>query len=360
MATIPMPLQLALADRCYRLLLLTYPASFRRAYAYEMAQTFRTSCRETLRAEGNRGLASLCGFTLYDLVTTSLKEHFQAIFMRLKRLFGKQSLILSPLGLDAMLLTSPLRLQVAQHTDIGCKRSSNEDNLIAVLPEDPQILRSKGALFVVADGMGGHSNGERASELAVNTLRELYYRDVYEDIEISLVQAIREANTLIYDENILCADILDPKGGMGTTCVAAVLQQEALIVANVGDSRIYIIHGGGIRQVSQDHSMVADMVRAGLLTPEQANHHERRNVITRALGIEPDVEVDIFEEAVEEGDALILCTDGLSGLVDEAEMLQIVETYQPEESVRQLIARAKAAGGPDNITAIVVRVDAWA
>lgn len=358
MATVPGARQLILANRCYRLLLLAYPARFRRAYAHEMAQTFRAACRETLHAEGNWGLARLCGYTLFDLVATSLKEHGQLLFFRLKRLFGKQSLAFSPAGLDRMLLTAPLRLQVAQHTDIGCKRSSNEDNLLAVLPEDPRTLKNKGALFVVADGMGGHSHGERASELAVSALREFYYRDDEEDIGLSLVQAIREANTLIYDENVSRADASDPTSGMGTTCVAAVLQQNSLVVANVGDSRMYVIHDGQIRQVSQDHSLVADMVRAGLLTAEQANRHEQRNVIYRALGTEPDVEVDIFEEAVEGGDALILCTDGLSGLVDEEDMLQIVETYQPEESVRQLIARANAAGGPDNITAIVVRVDA--
>ncbi|HLI70563.1 MAG TPA: Stp1/IreP family PP2C-type Ser/Thr phosphatase [Ktedonobacteraceae bacterium] len=357
MAAVPGARQLVLADRCYRLLLLAYPARFRRAYAHEMAQTFRAACRETLHTEGNWGLARLCGYTLCDLVTTSLKEHGQMLFFRLKRLFGKQSLVFSPDGLDTMLLTTPLRLQVAQHTDIGCKRSRNEDNLIAVLPEDPQTLRNKGALFVVADGMGGHSHGERASELAVSTLRESYYRNKEEDIGLSLVQAIREANALIYAENISRVDASDPTSGMGTTCVAAVLQEKSLVVANVGDSRVYVVHDGQIRQVSQDHSLVADMVRAGLLTPDQANCHEQRNIIYRALGIEPDVEVDVFEEAVEEGDALILCTDGLSGLVAEEEMLQIVETYQPEESVRQLIARANAAGGPDNITAIVVRVD---
>lgn len=358
MATIPPPRQIALAEHCYRLLMLTYPTKFRNAYAYEMVQTFRDCCRESLSGGGNWSLVRFCGLTLYDLITTSLKEHLQLLLRRLKRLTGKQTLLLSPAGLDPLLLTAPLHLQIAKHTDTGLKRSVNEDNLLTFLPEDPQILQNKGALFVVADGMGGHTRGERASELAVDTVRETYYRDDNRDLSASLVQAVKQANALIYDENTARPDAFDPKASMGTTCIAAVLQESMLTVANVGDSRAYIIHIGQIRQVSQDHSMVADMVRAGILTREQADRHEQRNVITRALGIGPDVEVDVFVEAVEEGDALVLCTDGLSGLVDEAEMLKVIETYQPEESVRQLIARANAAGGPDNITAIVVRVAA--
>lgn len=357
MASMSTPRQIALADRCYRLLLLTYPAEFRRAYAYEMAQTFRASCREVLHTGGNRGLVRLCGLTLYDLIATSLKEHFQSLLLHLKRLIGKQAFLISSAGLDTMLLASPLRLQVAQHTDIGCKRSINEDNLVTVLPEDPRILQDKGALFVVADGMGGHSHGDRASELAVNTVREVYYQQENEGRAASLAYAIKRANTAIYEENVSSSPASDPQTSMGTTCIAAVLQDKMLTVVNVGDSRAYVIHEGQIRQVSRDHSLVADMVRAGLITPEQANHHEKRNVIYRSLGCGPEVEIDVFEESVAEGDAVILCTDGLCGLVSDGEILQVVETNQPEESVQQLIARANAAGGPDNITAIVVRVN---
>jgi PPM family protein phosphatase len=354
MASVSTPRQVALADRCYRLLLLTYPADFRSAYAAEMASTFRACCREALREEGSWGLVRLSGSTICDLITTSIKEHLQTLLSRLKHLFGNQVPLVSPAGLDAMLLTAPLRLQVAQHTDIGCKRIANEDNLITVLPEDPQILQDKGALFVVADGMGGHAQGDRASELAVNTVREIYYQTENEERAASLTHAIKQANALIYQENGACS----PQTGMGTTCIAAVLQEKTLTVANVGDSRIYVIHEGQIRQISRDHSWVAEQVQAGLLTEEQARTHTQRNIITRALGTQAEVEIDVFEETVAEGDALILCTDGLCGLVKDEEMLQIVETYQPEESVQQLIARANAAGGPDNITAIVVRVAA--
>lgn len=345
------PRQLVLADRLYRLLLLTYPLDFRRAYAHEMAQTFRACCGETLRIGGTPGLFRLCGFTLYDLVTTACREHLYSLHLRLKR-------FLSPSPPDTLALAAPWCLQVAQHTDIGCTRRINEDNLLTVLPEDPHILQQKGALFVVADGMGGHSHGDRASELAVNTVRELYYQQEQENAGDALARAMRQANTRIYNENL--ARHTTPQNGMGTTCIAAVLQKQTLTVANVGDSRVYTIHANQIRQVSHDHSLVADMVRAGLLTPEQASRHEKRNVIYRSLGCNREVEVDVFEEEVSEGDTLLLCTDGLCGLVSDEEILHIIEAYPTEESVQQLIARARSAGGPDNITAIVVRVTAQA
>lgn len=350
MATLPRTRLVALAGHCYRILLLAYPAEFRRAYAREMSQTFRAGCHDTLREEGAWGLARFCGLTLSDLVTTSCKEQIKALLLRIQRFVGLNT------AFEPALLTAPLRLQVAQHTDIGCRRSINEDNLITVLPEDPQILSSKGALFVVADGMGGHTHGERASELAVTTVREAYYQADGTDNAASLVQAVQQAHTRIYAENITQPGALESKASMGTTCIAAVLQQEMLTVANVGDSRAYVIHEGQIRQISQDHSLVAKLVSEGIITAEQANTHAQRNVIYRSLGTQKEVEIDLFEEHVAEGDALILCTDGLSSLVGDDEMLRIVETCEPEESVRQLIARARAAGGPDNITAVVVLV----
>src|SRR5438067_9710128 len=127
-------------------------------------------------------------------------------------------------------------------------------------------------------------------------------------------------------------------------------------IANVGDSRAYIVRGGQVKQVSQDHSWVAEQVRAGLLTEDQARTHAQRNVITRCLGTQADVEIDVFPEQLEEKDALVLCTDGLSGLVSDDEIRRIVDQAQPQESVYHLVERANENGGPDNITAIVVSV----
>ena len=184
-----------------------------------------------------------------------------------------------------------------------------------------------------------------------------YYESKQTNLPATLVTALQDANLLIFTENVISSQDADGKRAMGTTCLAAVLHEQNLLVANVGDSRAYIIHAGGMRQVSQDHSLVAQMVRNGEITAAEARVHAQRNIIYRSLGYAPEVEVDLFVEPVERGDAVLLCTDGLSGLVDDAEVLRIVEAYGPDESVQQLIAAANAAGGPDNITAIVVRVD---
>jgi len=249
-------------------------------------------------------------------------------------------------------LSKQLRLDVAQLTDVGRKRPHNEDNMAYVIPKDPQVMTKKGALFIVADGMGGHAAGEVASEIAVDTVSYAYYQEDNDDIVAALVYAIKRANTLIHQraaENML-------RSGMGTTCVAGVLRGGTAYIANVGDSRTYLVRKGQVRQISQDHSWVAEQVRVGLLTEEQARSHAQRNVITRCLGTQADVEVDIFAEELEEGDSFVLCSDGLSGFVTDDDLRAIVNQYVPQESVYHLVERANENGGPDNITAIVVRV----
>jgi serine/threonine protein phosphatase PrpC len=249
-------------------------------------------------------------------------------------------------------LAKQLRLDVAQLTDVGRKREHNEDNMAFVIPKDSQVMASKGALFIVADGMGGHAAGEVASEIAVDTVSNMYYQEDSNDVAVSLLRAIRRANVSIHQraaENLL-------RTGMGTTCVAAVLRGNMAYIANVGDSRAYLLRGNQVKQISQDHSWVAEQVRAGLLTEEQARTHAQRNVITRCLGTQAEVDVDVFHEELCEGDCLVLCTDGLSGLVSDEELQLIVDQFVPQESVYHLVEKANENGGPDNITAIVVRV----
>ncbi len=248
--------------------------------------------------------------------------------------------------------TKQLRLDVAQLTDVGRRREHNEDNMAYVIPKDQQVMAKKGALFIVADGMGGHAAGEVASEIAVDTVSNVYYQDDNDDVATSLLQAIKRANALIHQraaENML-------RSGMGTTCVAAVLRGNMAYIANVGDSRAYLVRKDQVKQISQDHSWVAEQVRAGLLTEDQARTHAQRNVITRCLGTQPDVEIDVFPEPLEESDALVLCTDGLSGLVSDDEIRRTVAQFAPQESVYHLIERANENGGPDNITAIIISV----
>ena len=249
-------------------------------------------------------------------------------------------------------LAKQLRLDVAQLTDVGRKREHNEDNMAYVIPKDLQVMATKGALFIVADGMGGHAAGEVASEIAVDTVSNAYYQSDGDDVALSLLQAIRRANAAIHQraaENML-------RSGMGTTCVAAVLRGNMAYIANVGDSRAYLVRNGQVKQISQDHSWVYEQVRAGLLTEDQARTHAQRNVITRSLGTQIEVEVDVFQEQMQEGDTLVLCSDGLSGLISDEELRRIVDQFVPQESVYHLVERANENGGPDNITAIVVRV----
>jgi len=250
------------------------------------------------------------------------------------------------------LATKQLRIDVAQLTDVGRKREHNEDNMAYVIPKDPQVMAKKGALFIVADGMGGHAAGEVASEIAVDTVSNVYYQDDSDDVAVALLHAIKRANTSIHQR---AAENMS-RTGMGTTCVTAVLRGDMAYIANVGDSRAYMVRSSQVRQVSQDHSWVAEQVRAGILTEDQARTHVQRNVITRCLGTQADVEVDVFAEPLQEGDSLVLCTDGLSGLVSDEDLQKIVDQFMPQESVYHLVERANENGGPDNITAIVVRV----
>jgi protein phosphatase len=261
-------------------------------------------------------------------------------------------------GKDQLVMTLPFSLNVAQQTDTGRTRSSNEDNLTVVMPQNAQLLQSRGALFVVSDGMGGHSKGEIASQLAVQTVNETYYQEVEKDIPTALKDALTKANAVIYqageEENIPTAD----EARMGATCVAAVLHEHTLYAANVGDSRVYVVHDGQLHQITRDHSLVAQMIERGELTADEARTHEQRHIIYRALGSQAEVEIDLFTEPVAEGDSIILCTDGLSSVVPEEEVQATVEQYLPTDCVQRLIASANDAGGPDNVTAIVVRVSA--
>jgi serine/threonine protein phosphatase PrpC len=274
-----------------------------------------------------------------------------SVFTRFKQTFLKQ-VDRSP---DASRRYQPFqgyRLNVAQRTDVGRHRSHNEDNVAYIVPKDAILQSKKGALFIVADGMGGHAAGEVASEMAVSTISTLYYQDTDGDIAASLLRSIKYTNALIYQQARQQAE----HNGMGTTCVAAVLLNNRAYIANVGDSRAYLVRHGWVRQISQDHSWVAEQVRAGTMNAAEARMHQMRNMITRSLGSLPEVEVDIFIEQVQEGDTLVLCSDGLSGMISDSEIAQTVQQYPPQECVHRLIEQANAHGGTDNITVLVARV----
>lgn len=224
-------------------------------------------------------------------------------------------------------------------TDIGHVRDHNEDSLLVSPP-----------LFVVADGMGGHAAGEVASEIVVETLDELAPRTADAD---ALVHAIEAANL-----NVIKAPRQGVgRIGMGTTCTAAVVTDDRLLIAQVGDSRAYLLHGNHLQQLTRDHSLMADLIEAGTITPEQARSHPDRSVITRAIGSDPYMLPDVYELNVADGDRLLLCSDGLSGMVRDEQIEQIMRRNRdPQHCADQLVEAALRAGGFDNVTVIVVDV----
>ena len=224
-------------------------------------------------------------------------------------------------------------------TDVGRMRDHNEDSLFVAPP-----------LFVVADGMGGHAAGEVASELAIQTISDL--APAYPNGPM-LGMAVETANQAVYN----AAQENERRSGMGTTVTAAMVSGGRLVIAQVGDSRAYLLSGGRLQQLTRDHSLMAEMIEAGQITPEEARVHPKRNFITRALGTAPTVRPDLYELNVGAGDRLLLCSDGLSGMIDDEAIAKILSAYSdPQVCADQLVAAANEAGGHDNITAVVVDV----
>jgi serine/threonine protein phosphatase PrpC len=244
-----------------------------------------------------------------------------------------------------------LTLVVGMATDVGTVRDLDEDCVHCLVPADEAVRRSKGSLFLVADGMGGHQAGEVASRWAVEQVAYEYYADTGNDPGNSLVRVLKLSNQTLYDQ----AQADPAKSGMGTTMVAALVVGRRVYVVNVGDSRAYFINKQGISQITEDHSWVGEQVRAGLMTHEQAERHPQRNLITRALGSKPAVDVDLFTGEIQEGDILLLCSDGLSGSVSDRQMAAIAYAESPPQAVARLIALAKEQKAEDNISALIVK-----
>ena len=245
-----------------------------------------------------------------------------------------------------------LDVRFGAQTDLGRVRENNEDKFAFFEPEEPEIMAVKGSLYAVADGMGGHSSGQIASEIGLKTLLKSYYGDPNEDVSASLCSSLRMANSYIYDAGRMIVG----REGMGTTCICLVLRDDDAYIGHVGDSRLYLIRGGEIRQVSEDHSWIAEQVRRGALTADEAQNSPFRNVITRSLGAAADVEPDVYQEKLQRDDVFVLCSDGLSGYVTDAEILEIAGSWSPAMASLKLIDRANDNGGGDNITVLIVAV----
>ena len=244
-------------------------------------------------------------------------------------------------------------IDASVQTDKGCVREINEDSGRMARPSDPALLAAKGTLLVVADGMGGHSAGEVASQMAAEIVSRLYYETRAEP-GAALKHAVEEANRRIHEA--AAAD--EAKHGMGTTCTALALCGGRAYAAHVGDSRLYMLRGKQLYQLSEDHSAVNEMVKLGIITKEQARTHEDKNVILRALGTTPEVEVLVLEPfAVREGDQYLLCSDGLYDLVPDDELASVLSGAEDVHAAgERLIALARERGGHDNITVGIIAI----
>jgi len=248
-------------------------------------------------------------------------------------------------------LNSYLTFTYFGQSDVGLQRSENQDAFGKFPGDTNRLSYKKGQLFIVADGMGGHQRGREASELAVRTICD-YLETSTDPIPLNLKRAFEAANTAIHTKS---EESLET-GIMGTTCVALLLTEHNPYIAHVGDSRVYRVNEAGIEQLTEDHSKVAEMLREGILTEQEAAEHPSKSVLSRALGVKPSVEVDIrTDDPLESGNHYVLCSDGLSA-VEPKIIQEIVLSNPPREACQRLIDLANEAGGHDNVTVQVIKV----
>lgn len=240
------------------------------------------------------------------------------------------------------------RLIVGAASEAGKVRERNED--LVYVPDQSVAEQSDVVIVAVADGMGGHERGEVAARIAIDTLLERFAEDDSDDPVLLLKQAYRAANRSIYDDG-------SAKGEhhiMGTTLVTAVIRGDDLTVGNVGDSRAYLARAGRLNQVTTDHSLVAEQVRMGVMTQDEARESSHKNIVTRAIGHRERVDVDIFEIKLLPEDRLLLSSDGIHDVLDEDAIADALMSFEPEQASRELISRALTAGSTDNLSAICI------
>jgi protein phosphatase len=251
------------------------------------------------------------------------------------------------------------RLSIGARTDMGRVRENNEDKYDILEPDEPAVLATRGRFYAVADGMGGAQAGQIASELALKTVFSAFYASRVPDVGEALKEAVADANRYLQD----VARTIPERSGMGTTLTGGVVREDELFIAQVGDSRCYLLRDGRMEQMTEDHSWVQEQVSRGTMTQEEAEMSPFRNVITRSLGAAPEVEPDLFVVKLEPGDRYLLCSDGLNGMVADAELFEIAREGSPSVAAWNLVDRAVENGGKDNVTVVVLDVQAiepWA
>jgi protein phosphatase len=252
------------------------------------------------------------------------------------------------------LLCPTFVLKHASASDLGMRRSNNQDSLAVIVTDDVATWATRGHLLMVADGMGAHAAGELASKLAVDNIPHNYFklRDLYPPA--ALRQAIRDANSAIHAKGQSSIGFQ----GMGTTCSCLVLLPQGALVAHIGDSRVYRLRGELLEQLTFDHSLVWEMAAAGQMTEADVPAYIPKNVITRSLGPHPTVHVDLEGPfGAQSGDIFLLCSDGLSGPVTDEEMGAILRCLSPQDAAETLVDLANLRGGPDNISVVIAQID---
>lgn len=251
-------------------------------------------------------------------------------------------------------MTQILRFRSSSLTHPGLKRSHNEDFVAFFEPGDPEVVQSSGRLYVVADGVGGASEGERASQYAAEKVLSEYYLHPDLDPGERLKKAMRQASQEIFEY----AEAEGSYRRMATTMVTAAIRSDRLTVANVGDSRAYLVRDGKAWQITTDHNTVGEMVEGGLMSEEEAMNSKAKNRLTRSLGAEPDAAVDLFPDIpLRAGDKVLLCTDGLTRYTLSQDIASLTASGQPEEVTARLVDFANQKGGVDNVSVILIAID---
>ncbi len=239
-------------------------------------------------------------------------------------------------------------MRYAGRTHTGLVREINQDSYLVI-----ELSEQKALAVVLADGMGGHNAGELASSLAVEYAAEQTKAKDFtgKNFASQITQIMEEANKLVYTKSL--QDITHV--GMGTTMIMAIVADSEINIGHVGDSRVYILRNGELKRITTDHSLVEELLQSGAITTEEAENHPSKNVITKALGCEPKIYIDNYKREIENGDKMLLCSDGLTNMVKEQEIRNVLTgTEDPEEAVDKLIEKANNYGGEDNVTAVAV------
>ena len=266
--------------------------------------------------------------------------------------------ITAPYAVRELVEEVPLRVhlstRVAAKTDLGRVRENNEDKFEFFVPSSDALLASRGHVYLVCDGMGGHSAGQIASELAAKTFIDVYLNHPASEASVAAVAAAHAANRFVRD----VGTAIPSRRGMGTTLSGLMLIQDQAMIIQIGDSRVYRLRDGVLDQITTDHTWVEDVVQKGLMPREDAERHQYKHVIMQAIGGDADLAPDVFWLDLMPGDEFLLCSDGLTNHVSNPELHEVLAAAGPSEACWQLVNLALAGGGSDNCTALIVSVDA--